>query len=334
MDNQDIKNKQILNQFDNVLNGLNATFLSLNTHNILILKLFTEKDIALIESLIKSICTCLNNSITTFFRYHDNSVYRLSYMIDSKTIIDHLVEFKSDIDLAYKNIDTNFPTFLSDKMLDLIKLEYKYKLDIDSAELHDEIQKRVEKKINKTFEGIERAKLAFENDKITIAYEKIYQDLDLSASCYQIAFWGALVIGGLCAAISINQYPNIEDGNFWFSKILIFSLTITFATFFVRRSSHLRKQSDQLKREAWEMDALPIFISSLDEHSQSEVIKDLVPKYFGKEIDQSINNKMADFVNEQIKTSLEVFKTSTDIVKSLKPSVVKDINSNKAEKND
>ncbi|KXZ68043.1 hypothetical protein AVENLUH8758_02224 [Acinetobacter venetianus] len=79
------------------------------------------------------------------------------------------------------------------------------------------------------------------------------------------------------------------------------------------------------------MDALPIFIASLDKSVRDEVIKDLVPKYFAKELDQSINDKMADIVNEQIRTSLEVFKTGTEIVKSMKPSAVKQEDGTKKE---
>lgn len=280
----------------------------------------------------KSIINTLDKNLVPFFYDEDKSDFKINYKFHNKNIIDELA--KIDNELLIETLDSKLYDQLSVIDTELNRLYQTYKMEIRFYEIAQNANRTVNDKIESTFDGIERAKLAFENDKITTVYKKIYEDLDFSARCYQISFWGALVTGGLCAAISINQFPNIQDGNFWFSKILIFSLTITFATFFVRRSSHLRKQSDQLKREAWEMDALPFFISSLDQQSQSEVIKELVPKYFGKEIDQSINNKMADLVNEQIKTSLEVFKTSTDIVKSLKPSVVKDINSNKAEKND
>lgn len=278
----------------------------------------------------------IEDKLPDFYKNTDKTVERLTYKYNGKTIIEAL----NEIDSACQAIDLNNYEYSHDflNVEKLVETEEKFK---SAILLHEEksvwfeiFQQEIKNKVSDTFEGIERAKIAFENEKITVAYKTTYQQLETDANKLQTKFYWAIGVGSVCA-ISIIYCKAIQpDGlNYWFLKFLIFALTITLSTYFLRRSVHLRKQSDQLKKEAWEMDALPVFIASLDKSVRDEVIKELVPKYFAKELDQSINDKMADLVNEQIRTSLEVFKTGTEIVKSLKPSAAKGDDSEAKDKN-
>lgn len=236
----------------------------------------------------------------------------MNYKINNLTINDALEKFYNGSCFDYSPIIFTVYSYSISQNSEIQTIEKQY---INSIEV-DEFKLNLESKVDVAIEGIRRAKLAYENDKITKAYKTIYEDLDATAGNFQLAFLGTLIIGVLCAAISIEHYPKMEEINFWYSKILIFSATITFATYFVKRSVNLRKQADQLKREAWEMDALPIFIASLDEQSRNDAIKELIPKYFGKEVDQTQNDKIADMMKDQLTVGTELIKASAELVKA------------------
>ncbi|GAB03225.1 hypothetical protein [Acinetobacter sp. NBRC 100985] len=278
----------------------------------------------------KSISNTLEKNFVPFFYDEDKSDFKINYKFHNKNIIDELE--KIDNELLIGKLDTKLFDQLSLVDTELNRLYQTYTMEIKFYEIAQNANRTVNDKIELTFDGIERAKLAFENDQITTTYKRTYKKLEIDADILQNKFYWSIGIGSVCAILIIYCKPIQPEGlNYWFLKFLIFTLTITLSTYFLRRSVHLRKQADQLKKEAWEMDALPIFIASLDKSVRDEVIKDLVPKYFAKELDQSINDKMADIVNEQIRTSLEVFKTGTEIVKSMKPSAVKQEDGTKKE---
>lgn len=307
--------KKIVNQIKQALNLLTEEILVKS-------KQFNQTEIDLILTCKKTVIDSLDNKLAPFFLENENFDYRLNYKINNLTINDALEKFYNTSYFDYDPVISPVLSYSIAQNSDIQMLEKQY---INNIEI-DELKINLKSKVNVAIEGVERAKLAYENDKITKVYKKIYEDLDTTAGYFQLAFWGALLIGVLCAAISIEHYPKMEDINFWYSKVLVFSATITFATYFVKRSANLRKQADQLKREAWEMDALPIFIASLDEQSRNDAIKELIPKYFGKEVDQTQNDKIADIMKDQLTVGTELIKASAELVKSVKPSGVSESN--------
>ena len=74
-----------------------------------------------------------------------------------------------------------------------------------------------------------------------------------------------------------------------------------------------------MERAAFEMDALPSFMSGLDKEKSDEVTLKLIEKYFGREIDQSQNDKIGDLMQDQIKAGTELVRASAEMVKSVKP---------------
>lgn len=103
--------------------------------------------------------------------------------------------------------------------------------------------------------------------------------------------------------------------NYIFLKVLLISIVITLSTYFLRRSVHLRKQSDELGRMSFEMDALPSFMSSLSSDMSEKVITELIPKYFARQIDQTQNDRIGDLMKDQLAAGTELVKASAELIK-------------------
>ncbi|UUM28721.1 hypothetical protein NQU59_06405 [Acinetobacter colistiniresistens] len=111
---------------------------------------------------------------------------------------------------------------------------------------------------------------------------------------------------------------------FFITKLTIISIVITLATIFIRRSSHFRKLHDQANQTSLELNALPNYLRQVDSEFHSEIYKDLIPKFFGKEFDQSQNDKIGDLMQDQLSAGTELIKASAELVKSVKSSALAD----------
>ena len=105
---------------------------------------------------------------------------------------------------------------------------------------------------------------------------------------------------------------------FFITKLTLVSIAITLATIFIRRSSHFRKLHDQANQTSLELNALPNYLRQVDSEYHSEIYKEMIPKFFGKEIDQSQNDKVGDLVKDQLAAGTELIKASAEMVKNVK----------------
>lgn len=105
---------------------------------------------------------------------------------------------------------------------------------------------------------------------------------------------------------------------FFITKLTIVSIVITLATIFIRRSSHFRKLHDQANQTSLELNALPLYLRQVDSELHSEIYKEMIPKFFGKELDQSQNDKVGDLVKDQLAAGTELIKASAEMVKNAK----------------
>lgn len=105
---------------------------------------------------------------------------------------------------------------------------------------------------------------------------------------------------------------------FFITKLTIVSIVITLATIFIRRSSHFRKLHDQANQTSLELTALPNYLRQVDSEFHSEIYKEMIPKFFGKELDQSQNDKVGDLVKDQLAAGTELVKASAEMVRNAK----------------
>ncbi|AUX86426.1 hypothetical protein C3F34_10445 [Acinetobacter sp. ACNIH2] len=196
----------------------------------------------------------------------------------------------------------------------------KIALDNTNIILDNELRPKLEE-VEKQVKDIERAKLALQNDRIHLIFEGYEEKLKNEADSWERRFFWTLGIGAFTVSL-LTFCPDLKIGfwNYIFLKVLIFSIVLTLSTYFLRRSVHLRKQSDELGRMSFEMDALPSFMSSLSNAKSEEVIIELIPKYFARSIDQTQNDKIGDLMKDQLTAGTELIKASAEMVKGVKTS--------------
>ena len=87
-------------------------------------------------------------------------------------------------------------------------------------------------------------------------------------------------------------------------------------TLFLRRASHAKKLYEQAYQTHVEINAFPIHVRSLKNEDKHELIKELALKYFGKELDQTQNDKIGDLMKDQLAAGTELIKASAELVKA------------------
>lgn len=119
---------------------------------------------------------------------------------------------------------------------------------------------------------------------------------------------------------SYTTYSKVTTVDQWFIlitiKVLIITLTITLCTLFLRRSAHAKKLYEQAYQTHVEINAFPIHVRSLKEEDKHVLIKELAMKYFGKELDQTQNDKIGDLMKDQLTAGTELIKASAELVKA------------------
>ncbi|NNP73907.1 hypothetical protein A7P53_15080 [Acinetobacter defluvii] len=185
---------------------------------------------------------------------------------------------------------------------DLVETTIKPKLD----ELDEKIK------------DVEAARQALAGAKTEEIYAKASDNFLEYARVYDLLFY--ILLGGSVLFTTVNliyfPYTDTTKVNFILSKILTFSIVITLGTLFLRKASHLRKQYDQAYQTSLELQALPLYLENIDVEHHSEIYKNLAEKYFGKELDQTQNDKIGDLMQEQLSAGTELVRASAELVRA------------------
>lgn len=229
----------------------------------------------------------------------------------------------SEADLKQsKNISERDFNYFKSKINKVQELYERIEFTIEKDEFDKELNDKLAE-VDEIVKNVQSAKLALDGQKTEEIYSEASQTYLTAARNYEVIFYmligAALIITVICLAYF--PYSEATKVNFIFSKILTASLVITLGTLFLRKAAHLRKLHEQVHQTSLELQALPLYLVNVTPDHQAEIYKDLASKYFGKELDKTQHDKIGDLMSEQVKTSLEVFKTSSEIMKSMKPSI-------------
>lgn len=183
----------------------------------------------------------------------------------------------------------------------------------------DEVKEKV-----KDFESVRLALEQRETNKIYLDLYKKYNGEYRVNNFYFFSTVIAAIFFTLYTTTEISNSPQFSDyktyRNFWVmfitTKVLIATVTLTFCTLFLRRSSHAKKLKEQAYQTHVEINAFPIHVRSLDKADKDELIKELALKYFGKELDQTQNDKVGDLMKDQLAAGTELIKASAELVKA------------------
>lgn len=290
----------------------NISPMSLEKFNLLIKNLYSKFDY--LRELINELKEFRNTSdifeelyeSLTWFEHESESL--LNYPTDTGRL-------QELTDIIEKSI-----IFLNSKILP-IRISNQQSQQLIEENLAPKISE-IEEKI-KDFESL---RLALEHRETSSIYLELHDKYKLEFDANNRNFFNTLMTGVVVTLISTlfidNAFTQIigKEINFWFLiitiKILIVTITITLCTLFLRRASHAKKLYEQAYQTHVEIKAFPIHVRSLKEEDTHELIKELALKYFGKELDQTQNDKVGDLMKDQLAAGTELIKASAELVKA------------------
>ncbi|ENW74573.1 hypothetical protein B9Y01_04755 [Acinetobacter baumannii] len=129
------------------------------------------------------------------------------------------------------------------------------------------------------------------------------------------------LIGALCiSAYSICAEPIyfLDNFDYWFLKISFILVVITLVSFFIKQSSHYQSLADQANQTRLEIQAFPTFVTGIEKADEVAIRKELALKYFGREVDKTAHKDMGNLVSDQMKSTTEMVKATTEAIKNLK----------------
>ncbi|MEB5477281.1 hypothetical protein [Acinetobacter pollinis] len=212
---------------------------------------------------------------------------------------------KSNINIELKRIE--------DEKKIISHKKTKIGLDlIQSEAMLDEVNKLIEntKVLNNQIKG-----------KFT---ESVYANASknyLRNAMWMNVFFVVIIVGGGGFGLWLTiQFPVDSEHiiNPILQKLFYASAIIVLATFFLRRSVYYSQLGFKAQQISLELEALPFFMKNVENNKQQEIYTNLAEKYFGKELDQTQNYKVADIMQDQMKATIDIAKVTTEMVKSLK----------------
>ena len=177
------------------------------------------------------------------------------------------------------------------------------------------------KEVEEKIKDLESARLALEMRETDQIYLDLHNKYNQEYEINNIYFGRILIFSVFITLISIlgsTVFKPIDWVVFISIKVLILSVGITLCTIFLRRSAHAKKLKEQAYQTHVEITAFPIHVRSLKDEDKHELIKELAMKYFGKELDQTQNDKVGDLMKDQLAAGTELIKASAEMVKNVK----------------
>ncbi|MCQ1096764.1 hypothetical protein NNO88_18345, partial [Acinetobacter baumannii] len=135
-------------------------------------------------------------------------------------------------------------------------------------------------------------------------------------------YWGLGVL--LCLSVGLLTlkqelvpylFSTIE---FWAVKVSLLLVGITLISYFLKQSAHYQRLADQNYQTQVELQAYPSFMESIPTEEAASVRKELALKYFGREVDGAAHKDMGNLVSDQMKSTTEMVKATTEAIKNLK----------------
>ncbi|MDO6643658.1 hypothetical protein [Acinetobacter guillouiae] len=272
-----------------------------------ILKSFLVVKIPEYESIVKNnIELFVNNDFAEILLNDLNSLRSIIIYDNSDKSLNILEKIKSFI-VGFENI-----------RLSIISLQNANNL------IRNELQPAIED-VKEKVKDFESVRLALEQRETSSIYLDLHNKYKDEFGQNNFYFFGTLIIAvtiTFLTSIKINSLNAFftTELNYWVFfitiKVLILSITITLCTLFLRRASHAKKLHEQAYQTHVEINAFPIHVRSLKEEDKYELIKELALKYFGKELDQTQNDKIGDLMQNQVYSSTELIKASAEMLKA------------------
>ncbi len=119
-------------------------------------------------------------------------------------------------------------------------------------------------------------------------------------------------------SVSLMLVYNMDKYNYWSIKISLILAFVTLITYYLKQSSYYQRLAEQANQTRLEIEAFPSFITGVSKAEEVAIRKELALKYFGKEIDGAAHKDMSNLVSDQMKSTTEMVKATTEAIKNLK----------------
>ena len=181
--------------------------------------------------------------------------------------------------------------------------------------------------VNKELEVFRRLRNLADNAKTEDIYNSAVIKYRKAENNYRYLFLGTLIIVILVSLKLwdtdyinniINQPSYAKSAIFWSVKITTLIASITLITYFLKQSAHYQRLADQNYQTQLELQAYPTFMESIPTDEAASVRKELALKYFGREIDGTAHKDMSNLISDQMKSTTEMVKATTEAIKNLK----------------
>ncbi|MFW1756544.1 hypothetical protein ACG9Y4_05330 [Acinetobacter guillouiae] len=311
--------------------------------------IFIHDDQELVKNYLETAEACLNETIAD--KNIDKFLNLFSTQIEMlKADFDHLYKLVNSDDLNKSKTFTNPKDFLREPFdnsdseqfkvdQDQIKLLHRIKHGVASLvdvakqfhNLYEAVNKAIPPFLDDTMQKVKDELISFrrirniaDNAKTENIYDQAvikYRSLEKD---YRIFFFIAIVITvglsllGLFFKKILVDNSYLGDIEFWVLKASILAVGITIITYFLKQSAHYQRLADQNYQTQIELQAYPSFMESIPTEDGASVRKELALKYFGLEIDSSVHKDMGNLIVDQMKSTTEMVKATTDAIKKLK----------------
>lgn len=239
-----------------------------------------------------------------------------NYLKGLKLNIDDLFKLK-DSALAEKNLDEfNLKTRNTLNLMDIIYEEFKKYLNLKNEfnQLSFNAISETLAEVKKQLSDFKRLRGIADTALTENIYNTATNKYSKQANIYKGLFIGSLLL--IAYIVNVFDYPTNFNLSFWMPKITLSLIGITLVTYFLKQSSHYQKLADQSYQTQVELQALPSFIANISSIESAELIrKELALKYFGKDVDGAPHKDMSNLINDQMKSTTELVKATTNIVK-------------------
>ncbi|WP_228257622.1 hypothetical protein [Acinetobacter bouvetii] len=319
--------EKILQEFDAVCNLLDRYIATIINDEV------KADDDPLDRSIKEVLRDLLDGKIIKFRKFIDNNFETFENNELSSILINHLCAFHGSIISPGNRNDQEHQKNVLDSTKQFIQKLETIRLSIISLQNANQLIKHqlqpaideVKEKV-KDFDALQLALEQRETNKIYLDLHKKYlgeyfiNNILFFMTIIAAVFFTLYTTTEISNAPQFNDYKT--DRNFWVmfitTKVLIATVTLTFGTLFLRRSAHAKKLKEQAYQTHVEINAFPIHVRSLKEEDKHELIKELALKYFGKELDQTQNDKIGDLMKDQLAAGTELIKASAEMVKNVK----------------
>lgn len=232
------------------------------------------------------------------------------YLTELKNIVENMqTSFNSDkIDYFYDSIYQILMKIQEELNSSIEKIQLKRKIKLIDDSISDVLELKEQIKNNETHEIYALA--AKENQKRS----------DNFRMAFIVLIVVAIIFIWFCAIT--KSYFGLKDYDYWFFKGTLVLTSVTLITYFLKQSVKYQKIADQCRQTKMELEAFPSFVASFatEDPKIIEIRRELALKYFGRELDSTTKDDTGGIIAEQMRSTTEMVKATTEAIKNLKGS--------------